>query len=79
EFPDMGLVKFFDPEKKRDFILDTSDKGLRQEYARKNQQRIRERESLFCSLRVDTIDVRTDIPYAQSLLKFFKSRERRRR
>ncbi|MDP3042702.1 MAG: DUF58 domain-containing protein [Candidatus Omnitrophota bacterium] len=79
EFPDMGLVKLFDPEKKRDFILDTSDKMLRQEYARKNQQRIRERESLFCSLRVDTIDVRTDIPYAQSLLKFFKSRERRRR
>ncbi|MBU4252555.1 MAG: DUF58 domain-containing protein [Candidatus Omnitrophica bacterium] len=79
EFPDLGLVKLFDPEKKRDFILDTSDPGLRREYARKNQQRIRERESLFCSLRVDTIDVRTDIPYAQSLLKFFKARERRRR
>ncbi len=79
EFPDLGLVKLFDPEKKRDFILDTSDLRLRQEYARKNQQRIRERESLFCSLHVDTIDVRTDIPYAQSLLKFFKSRERRRR
>lgn len=78
EFPDVGLVRLFDPEKKRDFILDTSDKGLRQEYARKNQQRIRERESLFRSLRIDTIDVRTDIPYAQSLLRFFKSRERRK-
>ncbi len=79
EFPDMGLVKLFDAEKKRDFILDTSDKKLRQEYARKNQQRIKERETLFRSLRVDSIDVRTDIPYAQSLLKFFRSRERRRR
>ncbi|MCX5668942.1 MAG: DUF58 domain-containing protein [Candidatus Omnitrophica bacterium] len=78
EFGDIGLVKLFDPEKKRDFILDTSDKGLRQEYARRNQQRIKERETLFRSLRVDTIDVRTDIPYSRSLLKFFKFRERRR-
>ncbi|MCX5698418.1 MAG: DUF58 domain-containing protein [Candidatus Omnitrophica bacterium] len=78
EFPDIGLVQLFDPEKKRDFILDTSDQGLRQEYARKNQQRIKERELLFQSLHVDNIDVRTDIPYSQSLLKFFKSREKRR-
>lgn len=78
EFPDIGLVKLFDPEKKRDFILDTSDKFLRQEYAQKNQQRIKQREALFNSLHVDAIDVRTDVPYLQSLLKFFKSRERRR-
>lgn len=77
EFPDIGLVKLFDPEKGRDFILDTSNKALRQEYAQKNQQRIKQREALFNSLRVDSIDVRTDIPYSQSLLKFFKSRERR--
>jgi uncharacterized protein (DUF58 family) len=78
EFPAMGLVKLFDPEKKRDFILDTSDNQVRLEYANKNQQRIKQRESLFNSLRVDTIDVRTDMPYSQSLVKFFKSRERRR-
>lgn len=79
EFPDVGLVKLFDAEKKRDYILDTSDKSLRLEYARKNQQRVKDREALFRSLRVDTIDVRTDIPYSKSLLKFFKSREKRRR
>ena len=78
EFPDVGLVKLFDPEKKRDFILDTSDKTLRQEYARNNQERIRQRDLLFRSSRVDTIDARTDMPYSQSLLKFFKSRERRK-
>ncbi len=79
EFPDIGLVKLFDPENKRDFILDTSDKALRQDYARNNQQRIKQREALFNSLHVDTIDVRTDMPYSKSLLKFFRSRERRRR
>ncbi|MCX5681538.1 MAG: DUF58 domain-containing protein, partial [Candidatus Omnitrophica bacterium] len=78
-FPDIGLVQLFDPEKKRDFILDTSHKELRDAYAKKNQDRVKERDSLFRSLRVDVIDVRTDIPYAQSLVKFFKTRERRRR
>lgn len=78
EFPAMGLVKLFDPEKKSDFILDTSDNRVRLEYAQNNQQRIKRRELLFNSLRVDTIDVRTDMPYSQSLVKFFKSRERRR-
>ena len=79
ELPDAGLVKLFDPEKKRDFILDTSDRNLRLEYARRNQARIKERDSLFASARVDTIDVRTDRPFSRSLLKFFRSRERRRR
>lgn len=79
EFPDVGLVKLFDPEKRRDFILDTSNKNIRAAYARKNQERIKERNALFLSVNVDTVHVRTDVPYSQSLLKFFESRERRRR
>jgi len=78
ELPDIGLVKLFDPENRRDFILDTADKDLRQEYAQKNQGRIKQRNTLFASLHVDTIDVRTDMPYVQDFLKFFKARERRR-
>jgi len=77
EFPDVGLVKLFDPENNRGFILDTSDQALRREYAQKNQQRIKQRKKLFSSLHIDAIDVRTDRPYSQGLLEFFKSRERR--
>jgi len=77
ELPDIGLVKLFDPEKRSDFILDTSDRSLRQEYAKRNQVRVKERDTLFHSINIDAIDVRTDIPYSQSLLKFFKARERR--
>jgi len=79
EFPNAGLVKLFDPEKRRDFILDTSDRQLRDEYALRNQKRIKQRDALFRSINVDAIDLRTDIPYSQSLQKFFKTRERRRR
>lgn len=79
ELPDAGLVKLFDPEKAKDFIVDTSDRKVRQEYARKNQARILERAAFFRSLGVDTIDARTDVPYSKSLIKFFKTRERRLR
>jgi uncharacterized protein (DUF58 family) len=79
ELPDAGLMRLFDPEKGRDFILDTSDRELRQEYLLKNKERAKEREALFNLAHVDSIDLRTDLPYSSSLLRFFKSRERRRR
>ena len=78
ELVDIGLVKLFDPESRRDFVLDTSSKRLRLEYARRNQQRIQNRDALFHSAHVDNIDVRTDVSYSKSLLKFFKTRERRK-
>jgi uncharacterized protein (DUF58 family) len=79
ELTDVGLVKLFDPEKKRDIVLDTSDRALRRQYAERNEKRSRERSRLFSSVHVDAIDVRTDVPYAKSLMKFFKTRERRMR
>lgn len=79
ELPDAGLVKLFDPEKRREFVLDTSDRRVREAYSRKNQLRIKERDTLFRAANVDSIDVRTDVPYSRSLLKFFRQRERRLR
>jgi uncharacterized protein (DUF58 family) len=78
ELPDAGLIKLFDPERSRDSILDTSNRGVRAAYAQRNQERINARDALFRSVNVDAIHVRTDIPYSHSLTKFFRSRERRR-
>ena len=77
ELPDMGLVELYDPETQKVFHLDTSDAALRKRYAQDALRRSRERNMLFRSVNVDTIDIRTDIPYAQSLFKFFRERERR--
>jgi uncharacterized protein (DUF58 family) len=77
ELPDIGLVRLYDAETGRDLLIDTSDSNLRSEYVRRNQQRIRQRSELLRSVNVDSIDVRTDIDYSKSLIKFFKARERR--
>ena len=77
ELPPLGLLQLEDPETNKIFTLDTSDKKLRREYSDNASKRIKDRAMLFNSVNVDSIDVRTDVPYAQSLFKFFRARERR--
>ncbi len=79
ELPDAGIVKLEDLESGRSFLVDTSDAALRENYRRQAIQRQEERDTLFNSVNVDAIDVRTDMPYTRSLFRFFKERERRLR
>lgn len=79
ELADAGLVKLFDPETGRDMVVDSSDKKVRLQYSANAQSRNQRKDSLFRSVNVDCIDVRTDVPYSKSLIRFFKARERRMR
>lgn len=75
---DVGILMLDDPETGESFMIDTSDKRLRENYAEKNKKRQEEKKYLFRSSGVDLIEVRTDIPYTMSLMKFFRVREKRR-
>lgn len=79
DLPDVGIVQLDDPETKRSFIVDTSDRAVRRQFAEKAQGQFAGRKSLFRSVNVDSIEVATDVPYAKSLIAFFKARERRMR
>jgi uncharacterized protein (DUF58 family) len=79
ELTDVGLVKLFDPETGHDFIVDSSNKDVRSQYSLNAAARNKQRLSVFRSVNVDCIDVRTDVPYSKSLIRFFKARERRMR
>lgn len=79
ELPDIGIVKLNDPETEENFFLDTSGSRLREDYHSNSLKRLEERKRLFRSINIDSIDIRTDIPYAETLLRFFKMRERKRR
>ncbi len=78
ELPDVGIVQLNDPETQKTFAIDTSDAVFRKEYSHNAVKRINERRTLFHSVNVDTIDVRTDIPYSKVLFRFFREREKRR-
>jgi uncharacterized protein (DUF58 family) len=76
--PDAGIVKLDDAETGDEFWVDSSDRKLREKYAKDSAARLDERKRLFGSINVDHIDIRTDTPYTESLIKFFKMRTRKR-
>ncbi|NQT07364.1 MAG: DUF58 domain-containing protein [Candidatus Omnitrophica bacterium] len=78
ELPDVGIIRLDDAESGKGYMVDTSDRSLRQEYKKNSLRVFDERKRLFSSVNVDNIEIRTDIPYSKSLIKFFKMRERRR-
>jgi uncharacterized protein (DUF58 family) len=78
ELPDMGLVALEDPETGASMVVDTGDNRLRAEYKRRRAAARVERDRLLRSLDVDAVGVRTDQPYANALMRFFRSREGRR-
>lgn len=79
ELENIGIIKLDDPETGESFLVDTSDEAVRKKYRQNSLEKLKERGTLFRAVGVDAIDIRTDIPYSKSLLKFFKTREKRRR
>jgi uncharacterized protein (DUF58 family) len=75
--PDAGLVELADAEKGTFFTVDTSNPAVRRAYAERSRKMFDDRTHLFGSAAMDHIDIRTDKPYVEELIKFFKMRKRR--
>ncbi len=75
--PEVGIIQFDDPETGKSYLIDTTNNHLREKFKRNSLQKFRERKKLFRSINVDQIDIRTNLPYTQTLFKFFRMRERR--
>ncbi len=77
ELPNVGLIELEDAETGELILLDTSDAAVRRAFAARAQEAAEERYRLFRRTRVDHVDVRTDQPYAEPLIRFFRMRARR--
>ena len=75
--PDCGLVELSDAETGQRVVVDSSNSRVRRQYVQAAGQRYERRNRLFASTHVDHIDVRTDVPYAQELVRFFSRRKKR--
>ncbi len=75
EIPDVGLIQLEDEETGEQLLVDTSDQGFRDNYAKLvNKEEIRLR-NLFNKNGVDVININTDSPYESPLRKFFRMRQ----
>ena len=75
--PDAGLIAMRDPETGRELIRDSSDKHVRDEYAKAAHVRAARRKEIFRRNAIDSMNIRTDAPYLDEVYRFFRMRERR--
>jgi len=75
--PDVGLIELDDAETGETMLIDSSDETVRRRYTREAGRRRTALEQMFRSMSLDRIDVRTDQPYVEPLIRFFRQRERR--
>jgi uncharacterized protein (DUF58 family) len=77
--PDIGLVRFVDPETGATIDVDTSDSQVRKQFAKATEEETQARQRLLRRLAIDEIVVRTDGGYVEPLLRFFRNRATRKR
>jgi len=76
--PDVGVLALRDPETGLELMVDTGRRAVRAEYGARAAAEREELRRLFRRLGTDEVAVRTDAPYVEPLLAFFRARERRR-
>jgi uncharacterized protein (DUF58 family) len=77
ELPRVGLIELEDEETGERLEVDTSDANAAELFRRGMRGEREERKRLFTSLGIDTIDVRTDSPPIEALIRFFRIREKK--
>ncbi len=77
EFPALSSpLEIEDAETGERFVMGTG-KLFRQKYKAQSEKRKEDRDKVFASVGLDHMDLETGKPYINSLIRFFKTRERR--
>jgi len=76
--PNIGLIEFTDAETGELILVDTSAKRFRDQYSDSTSRQTDELRNTFRSINVDCINISTDKPYVQDLVRFFHMRHKRR-
>ena len=77
--PNVGLVELEDAESGERVIIDAGCEAMRREYEQLGQARMARLRDLFRSMDIDHAEIVTGQDYVRGLVRFFRSRERRRR
>ena len=79
QLPDLGLIPITDAETGEQLLVDTSDKGFRQRFARIAAQRESDLRQSLTKAGVDTLELSTDGDLVEALMRFTDLRKRRSR
>jgi hypothetical protein len=76
--PDIGLAKVYDSESGNEFWIDTSDKTVRDNYAKSFRDNVNMVKDLFGKGGGQMESIKTEDNYVIALMNMFKKREMRR-
>ena len=76
--PKAGLIELEDAETGRRVLIDTASRSLREAYRREAIRLTDDRERMFRRMDTEAIELCTDAPYVEPLVRFFRKREKRR-
>lgn len=77
ELPDVGLATFEDLETGEEVVVDTSDRAVREHYAKAMKRLRHDRDKMFKKLSLDAVTVWTDKSFVAPLRDLFAKRARR--
>ena len=77
ELPNVGILELEDAETGEKIQIDTKVRRVREAFQRLASEKAQQKSRMLRSANVDTINVFTDKPYIEPLLKFFRMREHR--
>ena len=77
ELPDIGLVVMQDAETGEQLLVDTHDKAFRRRFAQAAEKREEELRAALTAAAVDCLELATDEPLDEALLRFTQLRKRR--
>ncbi|MCK4357438.1 MAG: DUF58 domain-containing protein [Candidatus Cloacimonetes bacterium] len=77
DIPKLGLINFKDAETGNEIFINTSNKQFQENFCKLAQKWIDTVNNELKRMKIDLIDIETDKPYIENLIKFFKKRARR--
>ncbi len=75
--PAIGMIELQDAETGERVLIDTYDRSVRSTFAKTSRQENTALATMLKSLNIDFIDIATDRPYVDPLVKFFRERAKR--
>jgi len=77
ELPDVGFVELADSETGEVALVDTASAALRRRYQAAAEAAAAQRERMFRRIKTACIDIQTDRPFIDPLVRYFRMRETR--
>lgn len=79
DMPRLGFIELEDEETGERLLVNTSDADAAELFRRWIRKEQEERKRLFASMGIDVINVRTDSPSIDAIIRFFRIREKKLR